>query len=526
MSAQVSSSAYDTWRARRSAIAGAWAEAVRDICYVPMSSADVRQRLESLLDEVLDVLQAEPFDARAAQGIGQTLVSLFCPQEEVLGRTQIVLGRELLAGLSGTEALSLQEPLMALMGEMAIGFARYSREEALAQQEETRSALLEARDEAFQTLRAERNFFNTILDMVDALVVALDTEGRIVVFNRACEQVSGFTEEEVRGRHYGSFSVAEDGGAAESVLERLYALSPEDDQFIPYESVWLTRDGQPRQIRWSATAVFDDAGEISHLIGTGIDVTEQRKMEAELEATRRQVAQAEEAERLRLAQDLHDDAVQQLLGLGYQLAEMQERAAAKAEWTAEQRLEELIPGLEVMRNEVVAVAGGLRRLIGSLRPPGLREMGLCEALEASLTYWQEGQCQPAPNIELDLPRRPFSQLSEAVSTCLYRVAQEAVRNALKHADAQTITVHLARRDHEIVLRVQDDGRGFRVPPHYFQFGAAGRFGFVGMKERIDTIGGELEVASEPGRGTTITARVPADQGGENRDGRSNSGAAG
>lgn len=519
-------SAADSWEERRAAIAETWHEAVGDVCFVPMSSADLRQELESLLQEVSDILLAESFDSQAAQDVGQALVSLLCAQEEILGRSQIVLGRELLAGLSSEEVLRLQPRMTCFLGEMATGFGRRSRQEVLAQQEEIRHALLEARDEAFETLRSQRNFYNTILDMVDALVVALDPEGRVVAYNRACEQVSGYTRDEMRGKRHDAFNVGENPEATETMRKRLMALSPDEPEFIPYESVWLTRDGQRRQIKWSATAVFDSGGEVSHLIGTGLDVTEQRKMEAELEATRRQVAQAEEAERLRLAQDLHDDAVQQLLGLSYQLAEMQERATEEGEWSAGQRLEELIPGLEVMRNEVVAVAQGLRRLISSLRPPGLREMGLCEALEASAGFWQESQGHSAPVINLELPPRSVSHISESVSTGLYRVAQEAVRNALKHADAQTITISLARRDHEIVLRVVDDGRGFRKPPHYFQFGAAGRFGFVGMKERVETIGGELDVASEPGEGTTITARVPVEQGGGIHDERTNTGAAG
>lgn len=135
------------------------------------------------------------------------------------------------------------------------------------------------RKEIEQALRTERNFVSAVLDTVGALVVVLDDRGRIVRFNRACEQVTGYSFTEVRGKNFWDLiSEPEKAEATRRVFERLDSGAfPRQD-----ESTWRNRRGEDRLITWSNTAITSDSGAISYIIATGIDITERRQAEQAL----------------------------------------------------------------------------------------------------------------------------------------------------------------------------------------------------------------------------------------------------
>jgi PAS domain S-box-containing protein len=135
------------------------------------------------------------------------------------------------------------------------------------------------RKQAEDELRRERNFASAILDVVGALVVVLDREGRIVHFNRACEELTGYAFAEVKDRNlWDLFLIPEELEPVKRVFERLRA----GDFPLDFENYWLTRDGQKRLIAWSNTALVAEDGGIEHVIGTGIDITERRQAEQEI----------------------------------------------------------------------------------------------------------------------------------------------------------------------------------------------------------------------------------------------------
>ncbi len=141
-------------------------------------------------------------------------------------------------------------------------------------------------------LKSEREFIEKVLQTVASLVVVLDTEGRIVVFNQACEKVSGFSAEEVLGKSVWEILIPED--EKESVKRVFHELRFEA---IPnqYENHWITKDGGRRLISWKNSVVSDEDGKPLFIIGTGTDVTEQRRMEEELVASRMRLASQLEA---------------------------------------------------------------------------------------------------------------------------------------------------------------------------------------------------------------------------------------
>lgn len=135
-----------------------------------------------------------------------------------------------------------------------------------------------------EALRRERDYMAAILDTAAALVVVLDTQGRIVRFNRACEKTTGYRFAEVRDRCFWDiFLLPHESVAVREVFARLRA----GDFPVEHENCWLTRNGECRRVAWSNTALVGAAGHVTHIIGTGIDVTERRQAEAILERQHR-----------------------------------------------------------------------------------------------------------------------------------------------------------------------------------------------------------------------------------------------
>lgn len=225
-------------------------------------------------------------------------------------------------------------------------------------------------------------------------------------------------------------------------------------------------------------------------------------LHSEVTSAHDRLLQQSELDRLRLAQDLHDGVLQQLIGVHYLLSSMPGAApcgatiAAASERDAPHALHEL-----------QAAVGQVRGLIRELRPAGLEEFGLPIALDGYIARLRHERAGQSPLFTLDLEHN-CRALPRPAGLCLFRVAQEALRNSLKHAHATTITISLRTLADDVVLTIHDDGRGFRVPSPLSQLVQADHFGLAGMAERVGWAGGSLEIHSEPGLGTTTVVRVP------------------
>ena len=224
---------------------------------------------------------------------------------------------------------------------------------------------------------------------------------------------------------------------------------------------------------------------------------------AELSKARLRLVEVREEERRYFARELHDHAVQGLLGISYGLVEIQKQAARQG---VDGVLKEMLEG---QRDTVLDIVGGLRGLIRGLRPAGLDEFGLSVTLENYVASLGDGR-EVKPVISSDVETDGLD-LSPMVSLCLFRAAQEALRNALRHAGADTVMLRLCVQAGEpgaLELAVQDDGRGFHVPERLGEFAQKNHFGLIGVEEQVTMVGGALTVLSKPGAGTTVSVKVP------------------
>lgn len=236
--------------------------------------------------------------------------------------------------------------------------------------------------------------------------------------------------------------------------------------------------------------------EVRHLQSELADMA--RKVQASQEGLRDYIGaitSAQEEERLRIARELHDDTIQELIALK-QRVQLAEKAVQD-------------PQVAGLFGELEKLAEGtienVRRLTRALRPIYLEDLGLVTALEmlARETSRPDG-------LRVDFERvGQERRLPREAELALYRIAQHALNNVVHHGQAQTATLQITFLDREVKLDVSDDGVGFLNPRTLTDFSSRGHFGLLGMRERADLIGARLEVQSEPGRGTRLSVRLPA-----------------
>lgn len=209
------------------------------------------------------------------------------------------------------------------------------------------------------------------------------------------------------------------------------------------------------------------------------------------------VTQGQEAERARLAQELHDGPVQDMIALT-QRAEMARRLVERGEIEPAQAL------LEETRRTELETVEELRRIIGALRPVYLEDLGFLPALEMLVRQTNE---RAAARVRLE-QEGTVRRCAPDVELAAYRIVQEALSNAIQHAQAQHVVIRVRCEPEGLTLSVADDGAGFTLPPRPDVFTQAGHFGLVGMQERATRLGGTLKVDTAPGSGTRITIRLP------------------
>lgn len=211
--------------------------------------------------------------------------------------------------------------------------------------------------------------------------------------------------------------------------------------------------------------------------------------EAELEALMRRTIEAQEEERRRVANELHDGVTQQMVSIWYRI-----HAALRALRVDPERAEAELSRARELVDEALDDA---RAAIYDLRPSILDDLGLVPSLRTLAARQLEGA-----EVDLDLPDE--LSLAPHHEVALYRIAQEAISNIRKHAAASRVRMALRDEGNGIVLTVEDDGRGFdpAVAP------AAVSFGLTGMRERASLAGGILRITSAPQRGTRLEVRIP------------------
>lgn len=207
----------------------------------------------------------------------------------------------------------------------------------------------------------------------------------------------------------------------------------------------------------------------------------------EIQTLSHHLLSVQDDERRRIARELHDDLGQRTALLGLKIAALIEEASPA-----------LLPRMMSIQDDVTQVAKGLREVSHRLHPSIVEDLGIAPALQALVDEMRGEDAAITEQIE------PCGRLSIEASTALYRIAQEALRNAQKHADGSPITLRLWDTGTVVCLRVQDYGVGFSASDAL----QGGGLGLISMQERAHLVGGTLTISSVPNEGTTVEVSMP------------------
>ena len=216
-----------------------------------------------------------------------------------------------------------------------------------------------------------------------------------------------------------------------------------------------------------------------------------QRRQVEIRALNEQLIKAQEAERVRIAGDLHDGVLQQITSVTLNLGKVRRRVSPDSE---------AIEAINGLQQKLIQIGADIRHISHELHPALLQESGLPAALSSYCEEFSKVRGLPVL-CEVDATA---SELSGGSALCLYRIAQEALGNAAKYSKAKKVEVRLSRADDRVCLSVSDDGVG--CDPS--QIGKSGGLGVISMRERVLQLNGTFEFASEPGNGTTVRVTVP------------------
>jgi signal transduction histidine kinase len=209
-----------------------------------------------------------------------------------------------------------------------------------------------------------------------------------------------------------------------------------------------------------------------------------------------------ELERKQLAREIHDQVIQDLLGLGYRLEEIEAEADVTPALTEE---------LRNVRGDVRDLVGDLRHICSTLRPPTIDSLGVGSALQSYADEWSRRSGIP---VALSLDAR-LGRLPEWIELSIFRIVQEALANVRKHASAGTVDIQLERTSpRRLMLAIGDDGRGLSDDFNLARLSAAGHYGLLGITERVALLGGQCKFQNRSGGGTLIQVEIPHPRAGQ------------
>jgi two-component system, NarL family, sensor histidine kinase UhpB len=353
-------------------------------------------------------------------------------------------------------------------------------------------------------LRRSEIFLESIVENIPHTIFVKDAgQLRYLRFNKAGEELLGRKRQDLIGKSdYELFPKDEADFFTGADRETLRNCKMVD---IPEEPI-LTKGKGMRCLHTKKIPILDENGQPLYLLGISEDITERKRAENQLQQSfehLRTLSQrldvVREEERTRIARELHDELGVRMtcmkLDLSRLLAMMRESLFPR------EKMEEKIRSMNAEADSTIAE---VQRLAAELRPGVLDDLGLVAAIE-----WQCQDFERRSGIRC-LCEASFDQIkmSPSRATAAFRICQEALTNVARHAKATFVRVLVKKSGDDVLIEIQDNGRG--IPAE--KLNDAGSLGLLGMKERSMAIGGRLEIAGWPGKGTTVTLRLPCQDG--------------
>jgi PAS domain S-box-containing protein len=344
--------------------------------------------------------------------------------------------------------------------------------------------------------RYDERFFKVFQTSPVAIILRTLSEGKVIDVNASYTELVGFPREELIGHTVHELGLWVDPSQGERVLDRLRRRGTVRN----VEGRFRRKSGDIRDV-----LIWGELTEIQGetvVIGMIVDITERKRMETELRQSREQLRslsahlqQIREEERMRIARELHDELGGFLTVLKLDLASLgKEPTTGSASFRQK---------IDSMSKAIVRAIGSVRRICSDLRPSMLDHIGLTAAIGWQVEEWQAKtgiRCTMSSTIDDE-------SIDSGRATAAFRVLQEALTNVARHAHAASVQVRLWIADHCLRLEIHDDGCGIGDGTAV----GSTSLGLLGMKERVYSYGGNVEIRGAPACGTTVDVSIPLEE---------------
>lgn len=336
--------------------------------------------------------------------------------------------------------------------------------------------------DAVNTVRESEQRYRSLVENARDVIYTLSTDGRITALNPAFQTITGWSRVDWIGKFFGPLVHPDDLPRAMELL--LLALQGSPPRI--FELRIVSKGGEHIPGEFAATPLIQD-GKVAGILGIARDITERKRAQDAL----RQLNDMLEERAKQIAHALHDEAGQLLATVYLAIGELARDLPAQAR----KRVQEV-------RNRLDKVHEELRRISHELRPTVLDDLGLLPALE----FLAEGVSKRT-GLTMTVEGSTGGRLPPLAETGLYRSVQECLTNVIRHARARRVRIGLSREEQSLRCVVSDDGAGFDVPSVRSRRGPRG-LGLIGIQERLDALGGTLQITSAPDHGTELVMTVP------------------
>ena len=345
------------------------------------------------------------------------------------------------------------------------------------------------RKQAEQALRESEERYRELFENSKEALYVHDMNGCYTSVNRATERLSGYTREELAGRHFSIFLNPE----YESHVRGHLGRKAEESSETTYETEIVTKYGRHVPIEISSRLIFADGVAVG-VQGCMRDVSERKRVQAAARTYSRRLIEAQEGERRRMSRELHDQVGQILTAVKMNLHALRQKCSAP----------DILASIEDNMKVIDEAVDQVRDLSVDLRPLLLDDFGLVVAVR-----WYLDRQAKSCGVPADFTTRSLGEddrFSSELETACFRIVQEAVTNVARHARATRISVVLERAGQDLILLISDDGAGFDMK--VLRSTSAATLGLRSMEERVQAVGGTITIDSAPDLGTAICARIP------------------
>jgi PAS domain S-box-containing protein len=343
-----------------------------------------------------------------------------------------------------------------------------------------------------EQLRLSEGKYHRLFELASDAIFVTDLSGKLIEVNRASAELMGDSVEDVIGNDIRRYLSPEELETARRVRKALLLGQPFPQ---PYEQKLIRNDKSEVILMLSSNLVKhgDEPPVFEHVAR---NVTRERRMQDNLRHYVQQITRIQEEERNRIARDLHDETAQALYALTRQLDNFI-RSSANLSVETSAFLKSLVEQTKTVSQEV-------RRFSQDLRPPLLDDLGLLSTIR-----WLTADMEHRTHITVKLTVLGTERrLAAHVELAIFRIIQEALRNVEKHASATQVDDSVEYAEGKIKISIADNGKGFKLAGDVGDLPRDGRLGLMGMKERVNLLGGEITINSEANRGTRVLIELP------------------